>query len=79
VDPARAGQASRYCLGGSAAKFANPLAFTPTNELFSSRKGWCDEPNLRPGGSNAFSDALVDRGYTTMKRAHGGCEAFASW
>jgi putative DNA primase/helicase len=52
-----------------------PFAFTPTNELFSSWKTWCDERNLKPGGSNALSDALVDRGYA-KKRAHGGVRGF---
>jgi putative DNA primase/helicase len=53
-----------------------PYAFTPTSQLFSSWKAWCDERNLKPGGSNALSDALVDRGYT-RKRAHGGVRGFS--
>jgi putative DNA primase/helicase len=58
-------------------KDGGPYAFTPTSQLFSSWKAWCDERNLKPGGSNALSDALVDRGYT-RKRAHGGVRGFSS-
>jgi phage/plasmid-associated DNA primase len=52
-----------------------PFAFTPTSQLFLSWKAWCDERNLKPGGSNALSDALADRGYI-KKRAHGGVRGF---
>jgi putative DNA primase/helicase len=56
-------------------KDGGPYAFTPTSQLFSSWKNWCDERNLKPGGSNALSDALVDRGHI-RKRAHGGVRGF---
>jgi putative DNA primase/helicase len=54
-----------------------PFAFTPTNQLFASWKCWCDERNLKPGGANALSDALVDRGFV-RKRAQGGVRGFSN-
>src|SRR5262249_21606587 len=54
-----------------------PFAFTPLSQLFSSWKLWCDKRNLKPGSSQALSDALVDRGYS-KKRAHGGVRGFAN-
>jgi putative DNA primase/helicase len=52
-----------------------PFAFTPVNQLFASWKNWSEERNLKPGPSNALSDALVDRGYS-RKRGHGGVRGF---
>jgi putative DNA primase/helicase len=54
---------------------AGPFAFTPTSQLFTSWREWCVARNLIPGNGNAFSDALVDRGYV-RKRAHGGVRGF---
>ena len=54
-----------------------PSAFTPLSQLFAAWKLWCDERNLRPGTSQALSDALVDRGYA-RKRVHGGVRGFAN-
>jgi putative DNA primase/helicase len=54
-----------------------PHAFTSTGQLFSSWKLWCDERNLKPGISQALSDALADRGYP-RKRAHGGVRGFGN-
>jgi putative DNA primase/helicase len=50
---------------------AGPYAFTPTSELFTSWKNWCDERNLKPGSGNALSDALVDRGFVRKKGTRG--------
>ena len=50
---------------------AGPHAFTPVGQLFGSWKQWCDERNMKPGSTNAFSDALVDKGFS-RKRLSGG-------
>ena len=52
------------------------FAFTPTSQLFTSWKNWCDERNLKPGNGNVLSDALVDRGFV-RKRGHGGVRGFS--
>jgi putative DNA primase/helicase len=54
-----------------------PFAFTPTGQLFTSWKNWCDERNLKPGSGNALSDALVDRGFE-RKRGAKGVRGFGS-
>jgi putative DNA primase/helicase len=53
-----------------------PFAFTPIGQLFASWKLWCDERNMRPGTSQAFSNALVDRGYV-RKKGTGGVRGIA--
>jgi putative DNA primase/helicase len=49
---------------------SGPYAFTPVGQLFASWKTWCDERNIKAGSSQAFSEALVDRGFT-KKRVQG--------
>jgi putative DNA primase/helicase len=51
------------------------FAFTPTSQLFTSWREWCVARNLHPGTGNAFSDALVDRGYA-RKKGTGGVRGF---
>jgi putative DNA primase/helicase len=54
---------------------AGIFAFTPAKELFASWKLWCDERNLRPGTSQALSEALTDRGHV-RKKGTGGIRGF---
>jgi phage/plasmid-associated DNA primase len=55
---------------------SGPYAFTPSSQLYSSWKAWCEERGFKPGSAKALADALNDRGYTP-KRAHGGVRGFS--
>jgi putative DNA primase/helicase len=44
-----------------------PFAFTPSSQLYSSWKGWCDERGHKPGSAKALADALTDRGFSRKK------------
>jgi putative DNA primase/helicase len=50
---------------------AGEFAFTRTAELFASWKTWCDDRNLKPGSSQAFSEALADRGLVKKRNSSG--------
>jgi putative DNA primase/helicase len=53
-----------------------PMAFTPTNALFTSWKAWADEQNVPAGSSRGLAEALKDTGFehkrTNRDRGFGG-------
>jgi putative DNA primase/helicase len=50
---------------------AGELAFTRTNALFSSWKGWCEDHNIKPGSQQTLSEALSSRGFTKSRDGAG--------
>jgi putative DNA primase/helicase len=57
---------------------AGPQAFTLSSVLFTSWKAWCEWQNLKPGSEKAFVEALKDRGFKKVRKAHGrGFEGIA--
>ena len=50
---------------------AGPQTFTLSSVLFTSWKVWCEGQNLKPGSEKAFVEALKDRGFKKVRKAHG--------
>jgi putative DNA primase/helicase len=50
---------------------AGPQAFTLSLVLFTSWKAWCEGKNTKPGSEKAFVEALKDRGFKKVRKAHG--------
>jgi putative DNA primase/helicase len=48
-----------------------PQAFTLSSVLFTSWKAWCEGQNLKPGSEKVFVEALKDRGFKKVRKAHG--------
>lgn len=51
----------------------DPRAFTPTRQLFTSWKMWCEQRNMRPGTEKEFAESLIEKGYQAhrLKSARG--------
>jgi putative DNA primase/helicase len=50
---------------------AGALSVTPTADLFSSWKRWCEDQGLDPGSQRTFSITLAERGHQKVKRNYG--------
>jgi putative DNA primase/helicase len=56
---------------------ADDRAFERIASLFSSWKVWCEERNIKPGSTMAFSGMLEDRGFTKRREAGTGQRGFS--
>jgi hypothetical protein len=55
----------------NALRTADSSPSTAQQSLFASWKGWADDHNLKPGTTQALSEALADRGFAKSRNNTG--------